>query len=272
MKVNQIAILDRFDVFGEKLAGRIRQMLPGCQVYTALNIEQLKAQTRDIDVLICWPFIDDDVESFCRNAPSLKWVHAFTAGVDGIVQSGLRDMDIQITATKGIHGPPISDHVIAFIFAFLRSLPALLDYQREKVWYRSHEHPEAPNLASEESFNKTVGVIGLGSIGTCIAQKCSALGMRVLGIKRTPVESPWVESCFGPDQLEQVLAVSDFVVIAAPLTGETAGMFGQEQLAKMKPSAYLINISRGGIVDDAALIAALRERSDCRRGAGYGRA
>lgn len=260
MKIEKIALLDKFNAFGEKLAERIRQELPGTEVIAATDIDQIAAVTNDIDILITWPFIDERVERFCENAPGLKWVHAFTAGVEGIIQSKLGQLGITITATKGIHGPPISDHVIAFIFSFLRSLPSLREYQRDKVWYRSHEHPEQPDLASEESFNKTVGIIGLGSIGLCIAQKCKALGMRVVSTKRTPVASEWVDACYPPDGLGEILGMSDFVVIAAPLTRETEKMIGEEQLQMMKRSAYLINISRGAIIDETALIKALQEK------------
>lgn len=260
MKIEKIAILDRFNAFGDKLAGRIRQEFTDSEVITATDIEQIAAATNDIDVLITWPFIDERVERFCAQAPSLKWVHAFTAGVEGIVQSSIGQMDITITATKGIHGPPISDHVIAFIFSFLRSLPALREFQRDKVWFRSMEHPEQPDLASQESFDKTVGIIGLGSIGLCIAKKCKALGMRVVSIKRTPVASEWVDACYPPDRLNDLLRASDFVVIAAPLTRETEKMISEEQFRMMKRSAYLVNISRGAIVDETALINALQEK------------
>lgn len=260
MKVEKIAILDRFNAFSETLAGRIRQAYPDIEVIAATDIDQIAAKTHDADVLITWPFIDERVERFCASAPSLKWIHAFTAGVEGIVQSSIGQLDITVTATKGIHGPAISDHVIAFIFSFLRSLPQLREFQREKVWFRSIEHPEMSGLASEESFDKTVGVIGLGSIGLCIAQKCKSLGMRVLSIKRTPVDSEWVDACYPPDRLGDMLRESDFVVIAAPLTRETEKMIGREQLEMMKRSAYLINISRGAIVDEPALIAALQEK------------
>jgi phosphoglycerate dehydrogenase-like enzyme len=182
------------------------------------------------------------------------------AGVEGIVRSALGQLDITITATKGIHGQPISDHVIAFIFSFLRSLPALGEFQRQKIWYRSFEHPEQPDLASEESFDKTVGIIGLGSIGQCIAQKCKALGMRVLSTKRVPVTCPWVDVCYSPDGLHHLLRESDFVVIAAPQTRETDHLIGEHQLQMMKSKAYLINISRGAIIDQSALVKALENK------------
>jgi len=256
----KIAILDKFNAYGEKLAGRIRQEFAGYEVIAATEIDQLVNMTDDVDVLITWPFIDERVERFCKNATSLKWIQAFTAGVEGIVRSELGKLDIAITATKGIHGQPISDHVIAYIFSFLRSLPALGEFQRQKIWYRSYEHPEQSDLASEESFDKTVGIIGLGSIGLCIAQKCKALGMRVVSTKRTPVESPWVDVCYPPDGLDNLLRESDFVVIAAPLTRETDHLIGKQQLQLMKSTAYLINISRGAIVNQPALIDALQNK------------
>lgn len=260
MKINKIAVLDVHNMFGEKLAAQIRQVCPQAQVYVARDIDGIKALTSDIDVLITWPFIDRRIEDFCAGAASLRWIHAFTAGVDGIVKSRLGEMDLKITATKGIHGPAISDHVLACIFSSLRNFPALLAFQRQKVWYRSREFPDMPELATEESEGKTVGVIGMGSIGTCIARKCKLLGMRVVGLRRTPAPGEWIDACYSPGELDRLLNESDFVVIAAPATSETVGMIGKDQFEQMKRSAYLINISRGSVVDEKELIKALQDK------------
>ena len=104
--------------------------------------------------------MDKSLSDFCKNAPSLKWIHAFTTGVEGIIQSELKDLDIRITNTKGIHGAPLSDHVLALIFSFLRTLPALMHSQAKREWVHDRKR-----ITADESFNKTVGIVGLGSIG-----------------------------------------------------------------------------------------------------------
>ena len=260
MKITKLAILDDYNLYGERLAEKIRQALPETEVIVAASIETLAARTSDIDVLITW-HISQKTEEFLRNAPSLKWVHAMTAGVDQILKSGLRNMDVKFSANKGIHGPQISDHIIAFIFSFLRSFPALGAYQRKKEWYKAKDHPEHEPLAAEESFNKTVGVIGLGTIGLCIAKKCKQVGMRVVGVQRTPRPSEWLDACYGTADLAKLLQESDFVVLATPFTPETANMIGEKELYSMKKTAHLINISRGAVVNEKALIKALQEKA-----------
>jgi phosphoglycerate dehydrogenase-like enzyme len=116
------------------------------------------------------------------------------------------------------------------------------------------------DLSCDESFNKTIGIIGLGSIGMDIAEKCKKLGMRVVGLKRNPVESEWIDQCYSNNGLEKLLNESDFVVIATPLTTDTIKMIGEKELKCMKKTAVLINIARGGIVDEEALQRALEEK------------
>lgn len=258
MNINKIAILSGpgHVTFTEGHLNAIKKACPQIQVVLAYSVEELVLKAHDTDALVIWPFFKSDFEEFCRKAPNLKWIHAFTTGVDGILKSDISNLDIRITSTKGIHGAPIADHVLSFIFAFIRDLLFLRECQSRKEWYRNRM-----DLACDESFNKTVGIIGLGNIGMVIAEKCKKLGMRVVGLKRNPVESEWVDICYSNDGLEKLLKESDFVVIAAPLTPETTGMIGERELRLMKKSAVLINIARGGLVDEPALIKALQEKT-----------
>ena len=256
MKIEKIAILDIEDLslVKPKHIEEIAAALPGPEIYLAHSSEELAAKTDDANVLITWPFVDRKLVEFCKTAPSLKWVHAFTTGIDGIVQSELGNLDIRITSTKGIHGDPLSDHVLAFIFSFLRTLPFLRNCQAQREWVHDRKR-----ITADESFDKTVGIVGLGSIGTQIARKCKLLGMRVIATKRSPADSEWVDECWGSDGLDRLLEESDFVVLIVPLTPDTTGLIGEKQLRTMKKSAYLINVARGGVVDEAALIRALNE-------------
>ncbi len=230
----------------------IQAAAPNTQIIFANSYDEMYAQTNDIDAMVMWPFIDDALVEFCRNAPSLKWIHCFISGVDAFLNSPLNDLPITITSTKGIHGPNISDHALAYIFSFLRQFPNALRAQLQRRWANS-ELKEA----CQESCDQTIGIVGVGAIGSEIARKCKLLGMRVIGAKRTPIESEWLDACYPMSELDKLLEESDFVILILPLTKETENLMGAEQFAKMKNSAYLINLARGAIVDHEALVAAL---------------
>src|SRR3990172_212047 len=132
-----------------------------------------------------------------------------------------------------------------------RGLPVATRNQMTHRWDRA-------SVIGEELWGKTVGILGLGSIGREVAARCRAFGMRVIGTKRTPAAVPHVDQVLPPDGLDEVLRAADYLVIILPLTEQTRGLIGARELGLMKPTAYLINVARGAIVQEAALIAALR--------------
>jgi len=145
--------------------------------------------------------------------------------------------------------------VLAYIFAFLRSFPLLFRSQLK------HEFNSAAGDFCDETCDKTVGIVGLGMIGMYVAQKCKQLGIRVLGFDLMPIENQWVDRCYTGDGLHKLLEESDFVILNVALTPETQNMIGEKELIAMKKSAYLINVARGGIVDEKALIKALKDKT-----------
>ena len=204
----------------------------------------------------------DDVEiaaalvpgSLLVAAPRLRWFHAWGAGVDGVLQyPGAIEHDFILTSTSGIHPIQMTEHVLALMLAFARRLPDALRAQATRTW-RHMEKAEVFELAG-----KTLLVVGLGAIGQRIAQVAAALGMRVLGVRRTPSGLPGTERVAGIESLHDLLPEADFVVLVTPLTPETRGLIGERELRLMKRDAYLINVARGGVVDEAALVRALRE-------------
>jgi len=256
MKINKIAVLAHNDgpEFLERHKRRIEEVFPRVEVLVAYEEDELMQKTTDADVLLTWP--SKKIEKFCTSAPSLKWIHAFTTGVDGILkQSKVREMDIKLSSTKGIHGYPISDHVLADIYLFLRAYHLFFKSQVKKEWYRE------PRKVMDEAAGKTVGIIGLGNIGMEIARKCKLLDMKVVATKNTPIQHEWVDQCYSPAQLDELLKESDFVVVVCPLTNATANMIGERELRLMKKSAVLINVARGGIVDQDALLKVLNDKS-----------
>ncbi len=181
----------------------------------------------------------------------VRWLHTASAGVDHVLTPALRAKpNLTVTNSGSAFEIAISEFVLAWMLMVARRLPLLLERQRAHVWEW---------VPQQELHGATVGVIGLGPIGRGVAMRCKAFGMRTLGLRRhsEPVEGV-EEVLTGPDGLARVLAESDYVVLAAALTDSTRTLLGAEELARMKPGAWIINIARGAMIDEPALIAALQ--------------
>lgn len=184
--------------------------------------------------------------------PTLKWVHTVSAGVEHALDEALRVAPVTLTNARGVFDLPIAETVLTYMLMIVKQMPTFMTQQRAHRWKKQ---------ALRELAGLTVGIVGLGSIGAEIARLCSALGMHVVATRRRPEESaPNVERIFPPEQLETLLAQVDFAVLAIPLTPETRGMIGETQLRALHPEAWLINIARGAIVDEPALIRALQNQ------------
>lgn len=184
---------------------------------------------------------------------TLRWVHTMTAGVEHVVRALserlLPGESIVITNAAGIFDVPIAEMVLAWILAIAKRLPDFIAQQRAHQWHL---------LRLREASDLTVGIVGLGSIGSEIARRCHAVGMRVLATRRhIDRGAPFVDQLFTLEDLSELLVASDFVVVAVPLTPETRGLIDAGALRQMRRDAWLINIARGAIVDQAALVDAL---------------
>ena len=187
-------------------------------------------------------------------APRLKWIHIQGAGIDEFKATGMLESNVVVTNGKGTMAPFIAEHVLAFIFTMAKNVPRLLNIKQSRKWER---------FKTMDLHQKTVGIIGLGAIGSEIARLSKGVGMRVIAIKRSATrreaDVSGIDELYPRGDLIQLLSESDFVVISAPLTEETEGMIGERELRAMKSTAYLINVARGKIVDESALIKALKE-------------
>lgn len=185
-------------------------------------------------------------------AENLSWVQALSAGVDSYDLETIRERNIVLTNAAGIHAEPITEQVLGYMLMFERRIHRGVRQQYRNVWER-YEGGELPG--------KTLGIIGIGKIGSRVAQYGETFGMEVIGTKRHPDTAPdVVDEAFAPDELFEMVKRSDYVVVACPLTEETRGLLGREELAAMKSSAVLVNIARGEIVDEDALTRVLQQR------------
>ena len=195
-------------------------------------------------------------------APRLRWLQFPGAGVDSLATTGLLDAnsDVLVTTAAGVHAETISEYVFGSMLMFNRNWPQMVRLQDEHVWARSATWY---HLGGRELAGQTLGIIGLGNIGRRIAQLGRAFGMRVLGTRRSihysGDQEPDVDQSFPPEQLHELLRLSDYVVISVPLTRETEKLIGETELRTMRPNTYLVNIARGQVIDEQALISALRE-------------
>jgi len=250
MKLSKIVVTSNapmHKVTWEDLAP-LRTAAPDAEVILVDNAEELVQKASDADALFTMPIRGSEVfDRYCEEGKSLKWLQLMTAGFDFLLNTPLEHKPgLTVTSTNGIHGEPISNHVLALMFSHLRKLQQSFAQQQKHQWKGS-------TVGYDEIGKKTVGIIGPGAIGLCVAKKCKALGMKVYGANPFPMESELLDHCWLTPQLEEMLAVSDFVVISAPLTDETRKMMNAERFAQMKQGSYLINIARGGIVDLDAL-------------------
>jgi phosphoglycerate dehydrogenase-like enzyme len=186
---------------------------------------------------------------FLRRAPRVRWIQSSSSGVgEWVRRLGLVDAPVVVTNAAGIHATPLAEFALFAMLYFARRWPRMAAEQRAHHWER---------CAIDTLENKTLGIIGLGQVGRTVARLARQFGMRVVGTRRSGAESG-VDHVYSADEVRVVLGQSDYVVLCVPHTAETAGLIGAGELARMKPGAVLINIARGTIVDEAALIEDLR--------------
>jgi phosphoglycerate dehydrogenase-like enzyme len=188
------------------------------------------------------------------HAPRLEWVHSFSAGIDRVATPVVRSRGLTVTNARGVFSRPIAEYVVMMCLAIARRLPQLMDLQRERTWQP---------LRGRELGSLTLGIVGFGSIGSEIGRLLEPFETRILATRRHPErgDGPANVELLPHDRLDELLARSDVVVVAAPLTDETAGLIGATQLNQMRQDAWLINISRGRLLDEVALRRALEAGS-----------
>ena len=183
-------------------------------------------------------------------APGLRWMHTPSAGVDHLLIPQVLERDITVTNSAGVHAIPIAEFVLALLLARVKQLHGYHAAQAAARWDRE--------LEAEELYERTLLILGIGGIGQAIAERAAAFGMRVWGSRRTPRPMPGVERVVGMDGWRELLPAADYIVVATPLTPETQGMLDAAAFAAMRPTAFVVNIARGAIIDEAAMLAALR--------------
>lgn len=219
----------------------------------ATDLSGLAEAIVDADILLVTDFRTTIARDAWHHAERLQWVHATSAGVDAILFPELRASDIPVTNARGIFDRAIAETVLGFVLAFAKDLTGSLRLKAEHRW----RHRDTERIDGRRAL-----VVGAGSIGRRIGRLLKAAGMRTFGVaSRARDDDPDFEEVYASDRLHDALNAADYVIVAAPLTPSTRGLFGSEQFAAMQSHARFINIGRGAVVQTDALVTALREGS-----------
>jgi phosphoglycerate dehydrogenase-like enzyme len=235
---------------------RIIEAAPMSRIVTVSREGLADDDLSDVEIMLRGPLPAVIFDRLLARCPSLRWVHSATAGVERVLTPQAQERGLIITNARGVFSEPIAEYVLMMILAVVRRLPQLFELQRERTWQP---------LEAREMREITVGIVGLGSIGREVARLALAFDARVVATRRNadakdddPGLARRVE-ILSPNELPALLAVSDFVVLALPLTASTEDLFDAAVLARMKHGSWLINVARGRLIDERALLRALRE-------------
>ncbi|MGH9720135.1 MAG: D-2-hydroxyacid dehydrogenase [Bryobacteraceae bacterium] len=216
--------------------------------------EAFERTARDADVILNWGGKLSVFQQVFRMAPQVRWIHSRAAGLDGVMFPELAASPVTFTNGRGVFSQSLGEFVIGAVLFYAKDFRRLVRNQEQGRW---------ESFDIDEISSQTMGIVGYGDIGRACARRAHALGMQVLAVRRRREQSrddPYASEVHGLDRLDQVLPRCDYVVAAAPNTPESRGVIGAPQFALMKESAVIINVGRGPVIDEAALIGALQKR------------
>ncbi len=228
---------------------RLAPRHPELTIKTVGTLAEAKANIHEADIFMGFgPQLDAE---FFHHAPRLKWVNSLGTGTDGIADFPHLGKDVVVTATRGIHGVPMSEMAFLLMLAFNRDFRRIERQRASATWERY------PGKLLDK---KSVGLLGLGAIAEVMAPRFRAFGMRVIGISRTDRAVPGIDAIFPRDKIVQAVKDLDYLVLLVPLEPDTRNIVDDTVLSAMKPTSILVNLARGGVLDEDALVRALQEK------------
>jgi phosphoglycerate dehydrogenase-like enzyme len=253
-----IALYHRFEFW--QMPGwfpeHLRREFPQLEVVHLPNYERVMEEVADADIAISWSLRGEQITA----ATKLRWIHSTAAAVHQLMTPELRASDIVVTNARDVHGPVVAEHAIALAFALAKRLPQAVRHQQQRHWAQHDLWNAQPR--PRELSGATMTIVGMGGIGRPLARLAKGLGMRVVGVREHPERGSQVaDAVYGFDELERALREGDFVVLAVPVTPKTHQLMNAERLAHLNKGAYLINVGRGVLINEDALVQALEARS-----------
>ena len=222
----------------------LRREAHGIELVIGTDSAALRKSAAAADAVLVAPRHVAQLTELWNELKRVRWIHSLAAGVESLPFDLLRRTDVVVTNSRGLYADALGEFAIAAMLWFAKDLARLRDNQLARRW---------EPFTVERLEGKTVGVIGFGGIGQAIGRRATALGMNVISVRRRQE--------FGDPSIDEVIGESDYVVLSTPLTPMTRTLLTKERLGKMRPDAVLINVSRGAVVDEAALVSLLRSRA-----------
>lgn len=241
---------------------KLQEALSSAQVAFCMpnENEKIAASVQMADVVI----LEGDANEVILSGPNIKWIHCLHAGLDKTVRPEIFERGIVLTSSSGRSAPSLAEHVLMFMLALTYDLPELFRAQQARHWSGGREYFMKGGLNKTGMYGKTVGIVGLGKTGQEVARLVKSFDMQVLGWRRSADKPVNVDEVFSTDRgnsLDVMLGRCDYVVLCAELNDATYHIINRDSLKKMKSSAFLINLGRGSLVDEPALIDALMNRT-----------
>lgn len=239
--------------------GLLERLPNDTRIVAGNRAEALQDAAGQAEVILCWFSPRDLLEAIWPRAPRVRWVHSASAGVENVLFPALIESPVPVTNSRGLYSDALAEFVMAAVLFFAKGLRRMVRSQQEGRW-----DPFDVELIED----RWLGILGYGDIGRAIARRARAFGMKIAALRRRvelSQDDPLVDRLLGAGQLRELLALSDYLVICLPLTRDTGGLLGEAELGAMKPGAVLINVGRGAVVQEGALVRALEE--GCIRGA-----
>ncbi len=223
-----------------------------CSLAVGNSVEAFERLAEDATVIFSWSVGGKLLRDVFAMCPKVRWVHSRAAGLDTVLFPALIESEVPLTNGRGVFSQSLGEFALGAILYFAKDLRRMVANQEAGRW-------EAFDIV--EIAGQTVGIVGYGDIGHAVAKRVHPMGMRVLALKRhaATAADPLIERTYSPSERLEMISQCDYIVASAPLTPETRGMIGEAEFAAMKPTAVVVNIGRGPVIDEAAMVRALTE-------------
>jgi phosphoglycerate dehydrogenase-like enzyme len=249
MSLKLLALLPFADPVRNEYRQRLSKLEALGEICIAATLDEAAAAIATADILLAFGVhLRRDIFGLANR---LKWVHALGTGVDGIVDAPSLRPDVIVTSTRGIHGASMSELAFLLMLSMARDFPRTLQAQQQSSWER---------WPAKLLSGKSVGILGVGLIAQALAPRCKAFDMRVVGFSRESRKVPFFDEVVPREALLRAAPELDFLIILIPLSAETRNIVSRDIIGVMKPTGFIINLARGGVIDEAALIEALDQR------------
>ncbi|MEO8591782.1 MAG: D-2-hydroxyacid dehydrogenase [Candidatus Solibacter sp.] len=218
------------------------------------STEAFERWAKDATVLLSWTKAGQLLGDVFAMCPNLRWVHSRAAGLDGVIFPEIVESPVPLTNGRGVFSQSLGEWALGAMLYFAKDLRRLVRQQMEGRWQQ---------FDVLEIAGQTVGILGYGDIGRAVAARANAMGMRVLAVKRHAQSynaDPLIQKVYAPEERIEMISQCDYLVVATPLTEETRGLVGEKEFGAMKPDAVVINLGRGPVIDEAAMVKALTEK------------